>query len=97
MSKYPFLTFPEIEVEEEVQLADVIDEHQLVVFNDEVNTFEHVIDTLIAICDHTSEQAEQCTWIIHYNGKCAVKYGAKIKLAELCKAICDRGISAEVV
>jgi ATP-dependent Clp protease adaptor protein ClpS len=69
----------------------------LIVFNDEVNTFDHVIQTLIKVCKHTPEQAEQCTWIIHYKGKCTVKVGAFDELAPLRNAICQRGISAEVM
>lgn len=84
----------ELEVIEEDVVS--IEERQLIVFNDDVNTFEHVIDTLIKICGHTPEQAEQCTWIIHYKGKCAVKHGTFEELKPMRDAICDRGISAEV-
>lgn len=69
----------------------------LVVFNDDINTFDHVIRTLIEVCEHTHEQAEQCTLIIHYKGKCAVKKGTFEHLAPMRNAICDRGISAEVI
>jgi len=90
--------FPEIDVEvleeEDVQTDDLKD---LIVFNDEVNTFDHVIQTLIKVCKHTPEQAEQCTWIIHYKGKCTVKVGAFDELAPMRNAICRRGISAEVM
>lgn len=81
-------------IEEEVV---VLEEHQLVVFNDDVNTFDHVIQALIDVCEHTPEQAEQCTWLIHYKGKCTVKEGAFKKLKPMRDAICDRGISAEVL
>jgi ATP-dependent Clp protease adaptor protein ClpS len=74
-----------------------VEEHSLVVFNDDVNTFDHVIETLIKVCDHTPEQAEQCTWIIHYKGKCTVKEGSFNTLKSMRDAICDRGISAEVL
>ncbi|MCY7351158.1 MAG: ATP-dependent Clp protease adaptor ClpS [Cytophagaceae bacterium] len=74
-----------------------VEEHDLVVFNDEVNTFDHVINTLIDVCEHTSEQAEQCTIIIHFKGKCSVKKGAFDELAPMRNAICGRGISAEVL
>ena len=84
----------EVEVLEDVVTSDVRD---LVVFNDEVNTFDHVIDTLIKICKHTLEQAEQCTLLIHYKGKCTVKIGSFDELAPMRNAICARGISAEVV
>lgn len=85
----------------ELELLDVdvvvIEERALVVFNDDVNTFDHVIQTLIDVCDHSPEQAEQCTWIIHYKGKCTVKEGSFEKLKPMRDAICDRGISAEVI
>lgn len=86
--------------EEEVEiLEDIVttDLHDLVVFNDEVNTFDHVINTLIKICKHTPEQAEQCTFIIHFKGKCTVKIGSFEELAPMRNAICQRGISAEVI
>lgn len=90
-------TFPEIDVEELVQEAEVlIEDHDLVVYNDEVNTFEFVIDVLIEVCGHTAEQAEQCTMLIHYKGKCAVKKGGFESLVAMRNAICERGISAEV-
>jgi ATP-dependent Clp protease adaptor protein ClpS len=82
-------------LEEEDVLTDEL--RDLIVFNDEVNTFDHVIQTLIKVCKHTPEQAEQCTWIIHYKGKCTVKVGAFDELAPLRNAICQRGISAEVM
>ncbi|MFT3934814.1 MAG: ATP-dependent Clp protease adaptor ClpS [Chitinophagaceae bacterium] len=69
---------------------------QLIVWNDEVNTFEWVIETLVDICGHTPEQAEQCALIIHSQGKYAVKYGSYDTLKPLCDAITDRGISATV-
>lgn len=69
---------------------------KLVVYNDEINTFDHVIETLIEVCGHTSTQAEQCTLIIHYKGKCAVKEGSWDELVPMRNAICQRGISAEV-
>lgn len=92
------LYYTETEIQEEVLVADKIEtSHKLLVHNDEVNTFEHVIDTLINVCEHSAEQAEQCTWIIHYKGKCAVKIGTLDDLKPLRQGICDRGISAEIV
>ena len=73
------------------------EKRSLVVYNDEVNTFDHVIDTLIKVCRHTPEQAEQCTLIVHYKGKCAVKAGSFEELTPMRQAICDRGISAEII
>ncbi len=75
----------------------VVDERQVVVYNDDVNTFEHVIATLIRVCKHTPEQAEQCTWIIHYKGKCAVKSGLFDELVPVKQAICEAGIDARIV
>ncbi len=85
---------PEVTVLEDVVETEV---YNLVVFNDEVNTFEYVIDTLIEVCDHTQEQAEQCTLLIHYKGKCTVKNGGFEELVPLRNEICRRGISAEVL
>ena len=78
----------------EEELADT---SQLVVYNDDVNTFDHVIDTLMKVCRHSAEQAEQCTLLIHYKGQCTVRVGAYEELEPMCTAIHDRGISADVV
>lgn len=86
------------QLQEEVLLEEKIeDTHDLVVFNDEVNTFDHVIDTLMKVCEHSPEQAEQCTLLIHYKGKCAVKHGDFDHLKELRALIGEAGISAEVL
>jgi len=69
---------------------------QLIVWNDEVNTFEWVIETLMDVCGHNFEQAEQCSYIIHFKGKYAVKEGAYDDLKPMCDAILDRGINATV-
>ncbi len=84
----------ELALLEEVQTSEMLD---LIVFNDDVNTFEHVINTLIKICGHSPEQAEQCSLIIHYKGKCAVKKGSLEELKPMRQGICDHGISAEIV
>ena len=88
---------PEVEVLEEVEeVIEATDLYKLVVFNDDVNTFDWVIETLIDVCQHTPEQAEQCTIIIHYKGKCAVKNGSWEELVPMRQEICRRGISAEI-
>lgn len=88
----------QFEQESELAVLDKTEElYDLVVFNDDINTFEHVIATLIQVCKHTSEQAEQCTWIIHYKGKCSVKKGSFEELAPMRQGICDKGISAEIL
>ena len=69
---------------------------QLIVWNDDVNTFDWVIETLMAVCKHTFEQAEQCAIYIHFKGKYAVKQGTYDELEPMCTAITDRGISATV-
>jgi ATP-dependent Clp protease adaptor protein ClpS len=84
----------QVDVLEAVETTDLLD---LVVFNDDVNTFEHVIETLIRVCKHTAEQAEQCTLLIHYRGKCAVKSGSFDFLRPLREAICEVGIDARIV
>jgi ATP-dependent Clp protease adaptor protein ClpS len=81
--------------EEDVLLEDVL-ERNIVVFNDDYNTFEHVIETFVRILDHTPEQAEQCAWLIHHKGKCKVKSGSYEELEPKCTAILETGISAEI-
>ena len=82
---------------EDVEITTDLEEPcSLVVWNDEVNTFEWVIETLIEVCGHTYEQAEQCSYFIHYRGKYAVKQGSYEELKPLCDAITDRGIGATV-
>ncbi len=87
------------EVEELVeQLEDVTTESffDLVVYNDDHNTFEHVINTLVKVCRHTMTQAEQCTYIIHYRGKCCVKKGSFQELEPMKNSILDAGIDAKI-
>jgi Uncharacterized conserved protein len=88
---------PQLE-EEEILIEDLLDleEHDLVVFNDDVNTFDHVTHVLMKVCKHTLVQAEQCTLIIHYKGKCAVKKGSFEDLKPMCEAILDAGIQATI-
>jgi len=70
--------------------------HNLIVWNDDVNTFDWVIDSLVEICDHSPEQAEQCALLIHYKGKCGVKKGSFDKLRPKAEALIERGIQATV-
>ena len=85
---------------EELLELDVITkekkENNIILFNDDVNTFEWVIETLIEICGHTLEQAEQCAMFIHYKGKYAVKKGDYDTLKPMCNSITERGIGATV-
>jgi len=82
------------DVLEVVETTDLMD---LVVFNDDINTFDHVINTLIKVCSHTPEQAEQCTLLIHYKGKCAVRNGTFEFLLPMREAICEAGIDARIL
>jgi len=82
---------------EVLEALDTTDLRELVVFNDDFNTFDHVIQTLIKVCKHTPEQAEQCTWLIHYKGKCAVRSGALEELDPMKQGICEAGIDAKIL
>lgn len=85
------------ELETLIDVAEGTDEwNDLVVYNDDVNTFDHVINTLIKVCRHSREQAEQCTLLIHYKGKCAVKKGAFTELLPMRQGIVNAGINAEI-
>jgi len=74
-----------------------VKQHEIVLYNDDVNTFDHVIETLIYACDHSSEQAEQCAIIVHYKGLCTVKTGELDELKPPCTILTDAGLSAEIV
>jgi ATP-dependent Clp protease adaptor protein ClpS len=84
------------EESEVLTLEEVIEPRQLVLFNDDVNTFDHVINMLVKYCKHEPEQAEQCAYIVHYNGKCDVKNGSYEELEPVCTALLDAGLSAEI-
>jgi ATP-dependent Clp protease adaptor protein ClpS len=71
--------------------------NEIILYNDDVNTFDHVIDTLIKVCKHTSEQAEQCAILVHYKGKCTVKTGSFDELKPQCTQLLEAGLSAEII
>ena len=71
-------------------------ENSLILFNDDVNTFDWVIVSLMEVCQHTMEQAEQCSIIVHYKGKCSVDSGSIKELEPKCSALLERGLSAEI-
>ncbi len=85
-------------IQEDISVAE---EHgyqnEIVLYNDDVNTFDHVINTLIYACEHTPEQAEQCSIIVHYKGKCTVKTGDIEELEPRCLMLLDAGLSAEII
>ncbi|MFM7195476.1 MAG: ATP-dependent Clp protease adaptor ClpS [Bacteroidota bacterium] len=80
-----------------LELTEISDVRDLVLFNDDVNTFDHVISTLVRVCRHTPEQAEQCATIVHYRGKCTVKNGTLEELRPMRDAICEAGIDARIL
>ena len=77
-------------------LEENTDLRQLIVFNDDINTFDHVIETLIKVCGHTAEQAEQCTLLIHYKGTCTVKIGSYEALSRMCTSLHNKSLSADI-
>jgi len=83
--------------EELLLKEEVVKQNEIILFNHDVNTFDHVIDTLIYACDHTPEQAEQCSIIVHYKGKCTVKTGPYEDLEPRCSKLLEAGLSAEIV
>lgn len=68
----------------------------LVLYNDDFNTFQHVIESLVEICNHNELQAEQCAYLVHHTGKCAVKVGTYKKLEPLCTALLERNLTANI-
>ena len=91
------ITHGNTKYKEEVEVLTQLDEYfSLIVWNDDVNSFDWVIETLVEVCGHTAEQAEQCAIIIDSKGKYAVKEGSYDLLKPMCDAITERGISATI-
>ncbi len=87
----------ETEVSAQLETVEqLLEQKDLIVYNDDFNTFDHVINSLIKVCRHNPEQAEQCTFIVHYKGKCQVKHGHFDVLEPMCTALLERGITAEI-
>lgn len=78
-------------------LEEVSINHEIILYNDDVNTFDHVIETLIRVCKHEELQAEQCAILVHYKGNCCVKTGSFDELRPQCTALLDAGLSAEII
>lgn len=87
--------FPETEEEIEVEIENGIS-NVIILYNDDHNTFDHVIESLVQVCEHSEIQAEQVAWIVHTKGKCDVKHGSFEKLQPLCKNLQSRGLSAVI-
>ncbi len=93
------MSFWDTKTEELEDLDVLVDEDsgvQIILYNDDVNTFDHVIHCLIKYCKHSPEQAEQCSLIVHYKGKCTVKHGSFADLKPICQTLCDKGLSAVI-
>lgn len=85
----------QVEYEEDLLLDELLtDTRKLVLYNDDVNTFDHVIDCLMDICKHEMHQAEQCAMLVHYKGKAIVKEGEEDALRIMCEGLLDKGLSA---
>jgi ATP-dependent Clp protease adaptor protein ClpS len=85
------------QVEEEVLLLTDIDKSwKVILWNDDVNTFNWVIECLVDICKHDIIQAEQCSMLVHFKGKCDVKSGSLTKMQSISQALTDRGLSATI-
>ena len=90
-----------LEPEVDKEVGHAIDElvnptKAIILYNDDYNTFPHVIDCLRAYCGHAREQAEQCAMIVHHNGKCDVKHGSFEKLKPVCEALLEKGLTAKI-
>ena len=85
-------------VKEVAKVSQVDDSfNEIVLFNDDVNTFDHVIETLVVTCNHSYVQAEQCSILVHYKGKCTVKTGPYSDLEPRCSKLLQAGLSAEII
>lgn len=96
MSLSIYLSKEQIQEDHDVAEKET-NKYEIVLFNDDVHTFDYVIDSLIEICEHTLEQAEQCTYLVHYKGKCAVKSGEYDELKPRCTRLLQKGLSAEIM
>lgn len=85
--------------ESDVLVDEMIEDssYVIVLYNDDVNTFDFVIESLINICGHTLEQAQQCTLLVHYKGKCEVKEGSLEDLKPKHQALLERGLSSQII
>jgi ATP-dependent Clp protease adaptor protein ClpS len=89
----------ELDTESEVLLMPdevEVEGKQIILYNDDFHTFDYVIEALIKVCKHDPVQAEQCTYLVHFKGKCSVKRGSYEELEPMCTALLDRGLTAEI-
>jgi ATP-dependent Clp protease adaptor protein ClpS len=90
------MNFKELVLDEIEKIAQDQTVYNLILYNDDFNTFDWVIESLVDICDHSSEQAEQSALIVHYKGKCQVKSGTWEVLEPRCLKLLERGLSAKI-
>jgi len=76
--------------------SETIKENQIILYNDDVNTFDHVIEMLVKYCKHNVVQAEQCAYLVHYKGRCIVKNGKYNLLAPISSALAENGLTVEL-
>ncbi len=91
--QHEFDTESEVLLETEEQ---EVEDKQIILYNDDFNSFDFVIESLIKVCKHELLQAEQCTYLVHYKGKCSVKKGSYKELEPICTALLERGLTAEI-
>lgn len=90
-----------VEIEEETLVDSLVEEllepsKAIILWNDDVNTFEHVIVCLMKYCNHAMQQAEQCALIVHNNGKCSIKQGNFKKLKPIAESLQEQGLSVTI-
>jgi ATP-dependent Clp protease adaptor protein ClpS len=78
------------------KLKDHGEKHSLILYNDEVNTFDHVIKSLVEVCGHDATQAEQCALIVHLKGSCEIKLGIKEVLQVMSRSLNAKGLNSRV-
>jgi ATP-dependent Clp protease adaptor protein ClpS len=96
----------EVEIEEDIDqimgplienlMGSVDNDKAIILYNDDVNSFELVIACLVAYCNKGITEAEQISLIVHNKGKCIVKHGSMEELTPICKALTDKGLNAEI-
>ncbi|MES2593226.1 MAG: ATP-dependent Clp protease adaptor ClpS [Bacteroidota bacterium] len=91
--QHEFDTKSDVLVETEEQEIEL---NQIILYNDDFNTFDYVIESLIKLCKHDSLQAEQCAFLVHYKGKCSIKKGTYEELEPICTALLERNLTAEI-
>ncbi len=86
----------ELEFKEKTSVIKKLNK-ELVLYNDDVHTFDYVIEALMNVCKHSSEQAEQSAYLVHFNGKCSVKVGPEKKLRPMKDALVDRDLRVKLL